>query len=218
MTDLITDTPLQTFRSQKFVIRVAFSPSGRWMATASYDRSIVIYEAITGHGVPAPSAVDGDDDLILDDTDDYSLACEPALRYEERHRVKVESNPEAIVFHPKEEWLMYTLRESHLLHYVRLPSTSTDGMSARSDGDEGMNVDGPPSTERAAWTTESKTFNPHPMDTHVSFAVLDLAIHPSGKIIAGLTGDHRGGAGERVLLYGTEPEEVSFPGEQGVPS
>ena len=75
---------------------------------------------------------------------------------------------------------MYTIRASHLLHYVHL--------------DTGQ--------------TKTKTFNPHPMDTHVSFAILNLALHPSGRIIACQTGDHRGGAGERVLLYGVEPEET----------
>lgn len=101
---------------------------------------------------------------------------------------------------------MYTVRESHLLLYVRLPRVADQPA-------EEMNVDSSaaagPSSLAAAWTATSKSFNPHPMDTHVSFAVLDLALHPSGKIIACLTGDHRGGAGERVLLYGTEPDEVS---------
>ena len=92
----------------------------------------------------------------------------------------MDSNPEAIVFHPDSTWLMYTVRASHLLHYVRL----------------------------GTWEVRTKSFNPHPMDTHVSFAVLNLALHPSGRIVACQTGDHRGGAGERVLLYGVEPDET----------
>lgn len=55
---------------------------------------------------------------------------------------------------------------------------------------------------------KTKSFNPHPMDTHVSFSVLNMALHPSGRMIACQTGDGRGGTGERVLLYGVEPDEV----------
>ncbi|WWD19769.1 hypothetical protein CI109_104233 [Kwoniella shandongensis] len=108
------------------------------------------------------------------------------LRYTEVHRIKVDSNPEAILFHPESSWLMYTTRSSHLLTYVRLPSSSTEGQ----------------------WQVKTKSFNPHPMDNHVSFAVLNLALHPSGRVIACQTGDHRGGAGERILIYGVEPEET----------
>jgi hypothetical protein len=158
------------------------------MATASYDHHIVIYEANELRPVFTE-----DDQLVLDETDDISLACEPTLRYTERYRIHVSSNPEAVVFHPSGEWVMYTLRDSHLLHYIRLPRD--DGMAMDGDGVED-------------WESQTKSFNPHPMDTHVSFSVLDLAIHPSGKVIACLTGDHRGGSGERVLLYGIDPEEV----------
>lgn len=159
------------------------------MATASYDHHIVIYEA----NELSPAYTE-DDQLVLDETDDISLACEPTLRYTERHRIHVSSNPEAVIFHPSGEWVMYTLRDSHLLHYIRLPRE--DGMALDGEGAED-------------WEPRTKSFNPHPMDTHVSFSVLDLAIHPSGKVIACLTGDHRGGSGERVLLYGIDPEEVS---------
>jgi hypothetical protein len=205
LNDLITSTALQTFISAKFVVRVATSSDGRWMATASYDHHVVIYEA----NVVAPVYTE-DDEMILDESDDVSLACEPTLRYTERHRVKLASNPEAIVFHPNGKWFLFTLRESHLLHYVRLPPSN-------SDDDSGMAVEGTDDDAGAditPWEVKTKSFNPHPMDTHVSFSVLDLAIHPSGKVIGCLTGDHRGGAGERVLLYGIDPDEVSLsPGQ-----
>lgn len=166
MTDLIFHQPLQTFPSTKFVVRVAFSPDGSYFATASYDRHVVLYRASEHSQEP----LDG-----LDETDDQDLACEPRLRYVESHRVKVDSNPEAIALTP--EWLLYTLRGSHWLHYVRL----------------------------GTWETFKKSFNPHPLDTHVSFSVLNLAIHPSGKIIACQTGDR---GAERILLYGIDPDEV----------
>ncbi|WVR09573.1 hypothetical protein IAU60_006642 [Kwoniella sp. DSM 27419] len=189
LTDLITAQSLQTFRSQKSVVRVALSPDGRFMATASYDHHVVIYSA-TGQAVPPPP---DEDDMPLDETDDVKLAHDPKLRYEEVFRIKVDSNPEAILFHPQSTWLMYTLRSSHLLHYVRLPSSSSEPGS---------------SSAEPAWQTRTKSFNPHPMDTHVSFSILNMALHPSGRIVACQTGDHRGSAGERILLYGVEPEET----------
>ena len=173
LTDLITAQPLQTFKSNKFVVRTVFSPDGKYIATASYDHTVVIYSTST-------PLVEVDEDDVLDDTDDPALAGQPSLRYTEVHRIKVDSNPEAILFHPKSTALLYTLRSSHLLHYVNLDT----------------------------WETKTKSFNPHPMDTHVSFSVLNMALHPSGKLIAFQTGDNRCTAGERILFYGTEVEET----------
>lgn len=154
---------------------MAFSPDGRYFATASYDRHVVVYEATTSAAAPPLD----DDAMPVDGDDDPNLACDPALRYVECHRIPTESNPEAILF--AGDWLLYTLRSSHLLHYVRL----------------------------GEWTKATKSFNPHPLDTHVSFSVLNMALHPSGKVVACQTGDHRAANGERILIYGLEPEEVS---------
>jgi WD40 repeat protein len=171
LTDLITSETLQTFKSGKFV--VACSPDGKYMATASYDHTIVIYQS------DGP-LVEEDEDAVLDDTDDVTLASRQTLQYKEVRRIKVESNPEAIMFHPKSTSLLYTLRASHLLYYVDLGTGEVS----------------------------TKSFNPHPMDTHVSFSVLNMALHPSGKVIAFQTGDNRGTAGERILFYGTEVDET----------
>lgn len=176
LTDIITQSTLQTFRSLKFVVRVAFSPDGKYFATASYDRNVVVYQAIGEALAPPPD----EDAMPLDDGDDPNLACEPSLRYGECHRVSTESNPEALVF--VGEYLLYTTRSSHLLFYLRLRD----------------------------WSRSTKSFNPHPMDTHVSFSVLNLALHPSGKVIACQTGDHRAGSGERILIYGVGLDEVGL--------
>ena len=149
----------------KFVVRVAFSPDGRYLATASYDRNVVIYRCSHDH-------LDADD---VDETDDAELASEPTLRYEEYHRIKTGTNPEALTL--TRQWLIYTLRNSNLLHYVNLDTLSVT----------------------------SKNFNPHPLDMHVSFAVLNLALHPSGQMIACQTGDK---GAERILLYAVDPTQV----------
>lgn len=163
------------------------------MSTASYDHTIVIYEYIDASDLdPGPkhwSAIDEDDDMLIDQDDDPDLAKEPTMRFVERFKINVKSNPEAIVFHPMSTYLLYTLRGSHLLHYVSLPTGKIDDSS--------------PSPFKITY----KSFNPHPMDTHVSFSVLNLAIHPSGKMIACQTGDHAGRGGERILLYGLEPND-----------
>lgn len=171
--DMITQQTLQTFRSTKFVVRTAFSTDGRWLATASYDKHVVVYE----------QEIDDEPEEVLDDEDDPYLACEPRMRYREHRRVKVEHNPEAILFHPNPLWLIFTTRSSHLMHYIPLG--------------------------RPDEAVRSKSFNPHPMDTHVSFSVLNMALHPSGLVIACQTGDNAGHAGERILLYGVDSDEVS---------
>lgn len=202
LSDLVTGATLQRFQAGKFVVRVAFSHDGRWLAAASYDKSVTVFEATTSAHAPPPT----EDDLPLDEGDDADLAAEPSLRYEERFKVQTEGNPEAILFHPRGEWLLFTVRGSHELQYLRLPGAEAGNMDVDSAAAEGSIAARTP-----AWSIATKSFNPHPLDTHVSFAVLDLALHPSGRVVACLTGDHAGPAKERVLLYGVEPEEVSPP-------
>ena len=212
MTDLITREALQTFKSSKFVVRVAFSPDGRFIATASYDKNIIVYEAITQPHPDPPASIhsqgvsrdaemmEDEDGMILDEHDDHRLACEPSLRYEERHRIRTETNPEAILFHPASTWLMYTVRSSHELFYVRLPHHTGSSGEDKAEAPQPVEKD---------WSVKTKSFNPHPMDNHVSFSILNLSLHPSGRVLACQTGDHRGAGGERILLYGVEPDEVS---------
>jgi hypothetical protein len=175
---LVTQQTLQTFPHAKFVVRSAFSPDGRWLATASYDRTIVLYSATGPDHAPGEEEEDA-----LDATDDPRLARDPALRYAPRHRIVLEHNPEAIVFDARGRYLLYTTRGSHWLTYVHLPS---------SDGPAGE------------FTTSRKSFNVHPEDTHISFAVLNVVLDPSGRLLACQTGDHAGGTGERILIYDVE--------------
>lgn len=209
LTDMITGAVVQTFKHSKFVVRCAFSNDGRWMATASYDRSIVLYEAVQAHAESSRAT----ERPSLDDEDDAELAEDPCLRYEERHRVETKTNPEALEFHPDGTHLIYTLRSSHLLYYISLPSPASSDATAESTTG---------GTTEPPFSTSTKSFNPHPLDNHVSFSVLNLAIHPSGRIIACQTGDHAGQGGERILLYGIEPDSsgeerlaVLWTGEPG---
>lgn len=180
--DVLTETPLQTFKAAKFVVRVAFSPDGRFIAIASYDRTVTIYEAQADQShLPSPR---DDEELALDDDEFPELANEPTLRYVQVHQSKTDSNPEALLFHPQSRYLIYTLRAAHYLYYIDLTTGS--------------------------FQTTTKNFNPHPLDTHFSFAILNMALDPSGRMIACQSGDHQGGGGERILLFGVEPEEVGL--------
>jgi hypothetical protein len=197
LSDLITSEPIQTFThsSSGRINLTAFSPTGNHLATSASDKTIQIYS------VSQPHPVLGEDETeILDDTDLAELAAEAGLRYELCHKIKVEGNPESMVF--TEEYLIYTIRSSHLLYFLSLPASKG----------EGMEVDG---TE--PWQLRTKSFNPSPLDTHVSFSVLHLALHPGGKLVACLTGDPATvGAGERVLIYSTDFSEPDVPISSGM--
>lgn len=195
LTDLITLTPLQTLRHAKFVVRCAFSPDGRWLATASYDRTIVLYEDTQWDYRSRREVVaEEDEEDALDEGDDVALARDPSLRYEERHKILLDQNPESIVFDAGSRYLLYTTRASHLLRYVLLPDTGASSTSS-------------------PFETRTKSFNPHPDDSHISFAVLNLVLDPTGRMIACQTGDHAGGTGERILLY-----DVNLPPSTPTPS
>ena len=132
-----------------------------------------------------------EDDLeLLDEGDDEVLAGEPTLRYKKIKSLELETNPEGLVF--TDTHLLYTSRSSHLLHFLSLPTGTAGGFETR-----------------------TKSFNPSPLDTHVSFSVLYLALHPEGKLVACMTGDPATtGAGERVLIYSTELQEETRGDEE----
>ncbi|KAJ9105425.1 hypothetical protein QFC21_001796 [Naganishia friedmannii] len=193
LTDLITQRTLQSFPHGKFVVRCAFSPdAGRWVGTASYDRTISIWEDLKWEAAsPVNDAVEVEEDA---EADDPELAGEPTLRYTLRHTITLDQNPETLVFTPDGQYLLYTTRASCLLYYVRLPppSNATDNLPSK-------------------FEVITKSFNPHPLDSHVSFSVLNIVPDPSGRLLACQTGDHAGGTGERVLLYDISPPSTDIP-------
>ena len=189
LTDLITSTPLQSFSHKKFVNLVSFSPDGQYLATGGHDRTINIYR------MTKPHLSLGEDELeVLDSEDKEELAGEPTLRYEERVWTgELEGNPEAMVWTDK--FLIYTIRGSCLLYFLQVPS-----------GD----------ITSGNWNSKTKSFNPSPLDMHVSFSVLYLALNPEGTMVACLTGDPATtGGGERVLIYSTEIKEEKGTGRIG---
>lgn len=185
--DFVSGKSIQQLKSDKFVVRVQFNKEG-YLATASYDHTVRVYAGIDA--VPQRTGDDDEDIWIdaLDDTDDIRAAGEPNLRFTLVQKVETDGNPEALAF--VEGWLVFSVRGGHELSYLGLPETYSTTQ--------------PSSLNK--WLLKRKSLNPQG-DAHVSFAVLDLAVHPSGKIIAGITGDHAHG-GERVLLYGAGVDET----------
>ncbi|KAL7413766.1 WD40-repeat-containing domain protein [Mrakia frigida] len=182
--DLVTRKVLQTFSHQKFVVKAVFSSTGKWLATASYDRTIKLYSLVP----PAPRVVSYLDDP--DEPNEDPLGKDVEDRWELRKVIETKSNPEGLVFGPTDEdgaWLAFTTREDNYIKYLMLPSTP----KPLGEGDD--------ATEEPF---EIKRFNLNPNgDDHLSFSVLSLALHPGGKHIALLTGNHASGNLSRIFLY-----------------
>lgn len=156
--DLAHDAPIQTLRDHhRFAVRVAYSHDARFLASAGYDKTIHIYEDEQG--------------------------C-----YVRRHTITLTSNPEALLFvrgapdqAGERAWLVYTVRDSVMLHYVAMPTDTT------------------------AWDMLTYNTNPDPDDFHASYSLLDLALHPSGQYISAQTGGH----GSQCTLSGGSDHTLS---------
>ncbi|WFD26477.1 hypothetical protein MNAN1_001460 [Malassezia nana] len=102
--------------------------------------------------------------------------------YMRLHSLTLPTNPEALLFVPgpmtpghassdERLWLVYTARDRVVLHYVALPI--------------GREAPGTPD-----WSVLAYNTNADPDDEHVSYSLLHLSVHPSGRYIAAQTGDH----------------------------
>ncbi len=126
---------LQVLRHHtKFVVRVAFSDSGRYLASAGYDRKINIFRptAASSHDVLSPPA-----SQQADAEPDEPQRLAGRLQYELAHVIETPSNPEALLFLTQakpggleREWLIYTIRGDSFLHYVALPSGASSAAAS----------------------------------------------------------------------------------------
>lgn len=101
------------------VVRTAFSPSGTFLATASYDRTIKIYR-LSAPGTSASQSAQEDGDEEAEDP----LLQDVSLRWELVHELTVKSNPEGLVFGPNDAWLAFTTRFVLLLFVLLYPFSS----------------------------------------------------------------------------------------------
>ncbi|CDU22153.1 uncharacterized protein SPSC_00783 [Sporisorium scitamineum] len=216
--DLLTRKPIQTLTEHsKFVVKVAVSETGEYVASIGYDKKVVIYRRIK-HTSFAATRADVEGEQEEEEVQDLQ-----APRYEKAFEMETQTNPEAILFiraglapevdeqptdlavnsstggelviheaKHKRTWLCFTVRNDSFIHYIALP-TSADSPSPL-DGITSTlsrtSLDTKPPSAVADWTLHSFNTNPHPHDLHVSYSLLSLSLHPSSLYICVQTGDH----------------------------
>ena len=163
---------MQTLRHHaKFVVRVAFNKSGTMLASAGYDRRINFYQ-LKSHSFT-------DDGLEIE--------------FDLLHSVELPTNPETLLFlpssgGPERDWLVYTRRGDNFVHYIALPSSAAAGTSI---GDEAhQKLANLSLSDVQDWDDVRYNTNPSSSDMHVSYSILDVSLHPSGKYLSLQTGDH----------------------------
>lgn len=179
----------------RFVVRCCWSGDGEWLATAGYDKRINVYRRV---------AVDGSG---MDEDEDEIEVKPLKTRLELCQTINTKGNPEAIVFLPKGAqppgdkeasaspqqlpWLVWTQRDDCHINYDRVAALNTPTRSLR------YNI------------------NPTPLDTHISYSLLSLSIHPTLPLLCLITGSHATeGAPTQILLLpffagGSDNERVT---------
>lgn len=234
---------LTVFDLARQVVKTVFSSTGKWLATASYDRTIKLYSLVP----PAPrlpSVLDDPEEL-----DEDPLGKDVEDRWELRKVVETKSNPEGLVFSPtegeggEEAWLAFTTRcipasyaslrssraESLCLPpffsqrgpppQIHPPPLDAQTFRLRRRRDRGALRDPPlqPQPERGRPSLvlgPVRSFSSLSLfpTTNLPTASLTLpalpaslasalALHPSGKHLALLTGNHASGNLSRIFLY-----------------
>jgi WD40 repeat protein len=113
--DLVSHNVVQKlFDFHKFIVKIIWSPNGRWVAAVAYDKQVIIYEVVE-------TAAEQMENALLDGEEADELATTPKIELVQRLIRPVRTNPESAVFLPDSSSLVYSAREDHLLHYVRLP-------------------------------------------------------------------------------------------------
>lgn len=85
----------------------------------------------------------------------------------------------------KRTWLCFTIKNDCHLHYIPLPLSADNPSSPDPKAARVSKLLIP-----QAFKLISFNINPSPFDTHVSFSLLSISIHPSNKFISIQTGDH----------------------------
>jgi hypothetical protein len=217
--DLLTRKPIQTLKHHtKFVVRLAVSPTGEYMASIGYDKKLVVYRRMH-HTRFSTTPVDGEEE---------EQAELQAGRYEKAFEMETRHNPEAILFvraaaapeSPSEDtsssaphagevtiraarrqrtWLCFTVRHDSFVHYLALPLLADSSLNSDDLADSlaSTSLSCAPTPD---WSVESFNTNPVASDLHVSYSLLSLSLHASGLYICIQTGDHSSAGSSRLLL------------------
>lgn len=169
--DLVTRKILQKVEDHtKYVVRVVWSADGRFVTSIGYDKGILIYEVVN-----SPSE-DDDSPILLEGEEADLLSGTPKVELVQKWSHYAQSNPEAIIFLPESDYLVFTCREDNLIRYVALPGKEQD--------------------EKKDWEITSFNLNPNG-DNWVSFSILYITIHPTLPILCLQTSTEN----SRLLLY-----------------
>ncbi|BGP08400.1 hypothetical protein JCM10049v2_004247 [Rhodotorula toruloides] len=153
----------------KYIVRVCWSPDGRHLATLGYDKLVRIYRL----DLVAPASTSSSQPVLLDDEVLDPLAVCPDISLNLVHTIESRTNPEAAIWLPDSQWLVWSARDDHLLRYLRVP-----------DDDAGE------------WWTEEVNLNENG-DSFTSFSVLSIGLHPTLPLLSLQTST----LSARILLY-----------------
>ena len=114
--DLVSRQTLASVQlHDKYIVKIAVSPSGKWATTLGYDKKVVVYEV-----VELPPA-EGDEPVLLEGEERDELGGTPRVELRVAHERATRTNPEGATFLPGSDYLVYSCRDDHLLHYLSMP-------------------------------------------------------------------------------------------------
>lgn len=161
----------------RFIVRCAWDPRGEYLATAGYDKRIVIYRR-------RGAATDMDTDDNDGDNDDDIEVADLQTQLDPIFTLDTRSNPEAIHFvsASAKTWLVYTLRDDCFMHYVNVDDIVAGAGAA--------------APEQVSFNT-----NENPFDTHRSYSILSITSHPTQLgLLSLLTGAHSSTSSTSLIL------------------
>lgn len=156
--DLVSRKVLQKLNdATKYIVKVVWSLDGKWVASISYDKGVLIYEVVTTESKDAE-----EETILLEGEEADELAGNPKVELVKRFSHYAKSNPEGVAFLPSSDYLVFTAREDNLLRYIALPGKSVD---EKKDG---------ALDEKEDWDITSYNLNPNG-DAWVSFSMYVLS-------------------------------------------
>ena len=153
------DAVVLSFLRSQYIVKVAWSPDGRHIATIGYDKLLHVYSV----SLSGPS-----------DSSDS-----PTISLTLSHTLHPRTNPEAAIFLPSSSHLVWTARDDHLLHYLSLPSPSSNSP-----------------TPTSSFEMTEYNLNPN-KDSFTSFSILSLSLHPTLPLLSLQTST----SSARIFLY-----------------
>ncbi|GAA5928945.1 hypothetical protein JCM1841_006424 [Sporobolomyces salmonicolor] len=178
--DLVTrEVVVKVKDHNKYIVCVAWSPDGNYLATLGHDKLVHVYSVSLSFPITS-SSPSCDDAQAEADSPTVKLALAQTLH--------PRTSPEAAVFLPDSQWLVWTARDDHLLHYLGMPPPHPSSPSTSSAN--------PAHTPSKPWELREHNLNPN-LDTFVSFSILSLSVHPSLPLLSLQTST----AAARILLY-----------------